>query len=120
VSLHGTPRAESARRAAVRQGSAIRRARGGRRLTKAERLQLWESHGGRCHLCGRPVPIELMHVEHKVALANGGTDGLDNLAPAHPDCNLRKGSRKSPRKKGLKRSALRAKPKTRDLPEDVF
>ena len=120
MSLHGVPRAESARRARVRQGSAIRRTRGGKRLTKAERQQLWASHNGRCHICELPVPLERMHVEHKVALANGGADDLENMAPAHSACNLEKGSRQGARRKGLRRKPLRAKPRARTLPDDIF
>jgi 5-methylcytosine-specific restriction endonuclease McrA len=32
-----------------------------------------------------------LHVEHVIALANGGLHSLDNCRPAHGICNVRKG-----------------------------
>jgi len=124
VSITGVTRAESRRRAAVREGGAIRRARergaGGPPITKATRDMVWERDGGCCYLCKLPVPREQLSIEHVIALANGGTNHPDNLRAACRGCNSRKGARTVARRKGLRRSPLKAKPRVRPLPDDVF
>jgi hypothetical protein len=50
--------------------------------------------GNRCEYCGLPqtaAPFLAFHVEHIRARQHGGTDDLDNLALACPDCNAHKG-----------------------------
>jgi hypothetical protein len=37
-------------------------------------------------------PLALLHVEHIIPKAHGGSDDLDNLALACIDCNLHKGT----------------------------
>ena len=32
-----------------------------------------------------------LHIDHKIAIAAGGSDTLDNLSPTHGICNLKKG-----------------------------
>lgn len=85
-----------------------------------DRDEIWQRANGICHLCKLPVPRERFHVEHVIPLSAGGTNTADNLAPAHPRCNLKKGSRVGPRKNGLRRTAWRPKPKPLDVPDDVF
>jgi 5-methylcytosine-specific restriction endonuclease McrA len=49
----------------------------------------------RCEYCQRrqvDSPLIPLHVEHIVPRRHGGTDSLDNLALACPECNLHKGS----------------------------
>jgi len=53
-----------------------------------------------CWICGEPIDYTLPHtdpksfvVDHKVALALGGTDTIDNKAAAHRECNRDKGAR---------------------------
>ena len=50
---------------------------------------------GHCAICGRLLPGDLteVHVDHKRALADGGTSDPDNLQAAHAICNLVKGPR---------------------------
>lgn len=44
-----------------------------------------------CHLHQDDSPLAVLHVEHIIPKAHGGTDDLDNLALACIDCNLHKG-----------------------------
>lgn len=50
--------------------------------------------GAPCHICGEVIDYSLPHlapgafvVDHIVPLSRGGTDTLDNKAPAHRSCN---------------------------------
>lgn len=43
-----------------------------------------------CHLCGLPGADT---VDHIIPRAKGGTNDLRNLAPAHNQCNARRGAR---------------------------
>src|ERR1035437_3739735 len=56
--------------------------------------------GGRCHICRRPLAWSnygrhgsrgAWEVDHSIALANGGTNRLNNLYPACTSCNRSKG-----------------------------
>lgn len=67
--------------------------------------QLLELHGSICHLCNKGIDLSAprkvgelgweygLHIDHIVAIANGGPDSLDNVRPAHGVCNLQKGSK---------------------------
>jgi 5-methylcytosine-specific restriction endonuclease McrA len=67
--------------------------------------QVLELYGNDCHICGEAVDLDAtrrvgrpgweqgLHIEHVIALSNGGTDSLDNVKPSHGQCNLQKGSR---------------------------
>jgi 5-methylcytosine-specific restriction endonuclease McrA len=49
----------------------------------------------RCEYCHRSQgdsPLIAFHVEHIIPRKHGGSDVLENLALACPDCNLHKGS----------------------------
>ena len=54
-------------------------------------LALNESQGGRCFYCA--APLVTFHLEHKIPLARGGTNDLDNLCLSCPTCNHRKGQK---------------------------
>lgn len=49
--------------------------------------------GNRCEYCrlSQSYSALSLHIEHVIPRQHGGTDSLDNLALACPDCNLRKG-----------------------------
>lgn len=48
---------------------------------------------GKCTVCRKQVdPSKEWHEEHIVALFSGGTNDISNLGPAHPECNLAKGT----------------------------
>lgn len=56
-------------------------------------------HGWYCALCDRPIDWTLhwsdplaLSIDHVIPLALGGTDDLDNLQPAHRECNVLKGA----------------------------
>jgi 5-methylcytosine-specific restriction endonuclease McrA len=50
-------------------------------------------YGDRCVHCGRPGSTS---VEHVTPRSYGGLDILDNLRPAHPVCNFRRGTKPMP------------------------
>jgi len=45
----------------------------------------------RCRYCGRAAPDVALHVDHVVAIANGGKTEMGNLVAACADCNVGKG-----------------------------
>lgn len=61
-----------------------------RRLTKAQRLQVYEKYGGKCAYCGNHISLDEMQVDHIKPLALGGADDMSNLAPACRMCNFYK------------------------------
>lgn len=61
------------------------------RLSRRDRLSVWEAHGGVCVLCGNKInPTDKWVVEHIRALALGGLDTKDNMGPAHHFCAAEK------------------------------
>ncbi len=83
-----------------------------------DRKAIWEIHGKCCHICKLPVPFDRMHLDHIVALANGGTNTTANLAPAHESCNTSKGARSGEKRKGLRSKGFRRKKVPPKLPDD--
>lgn len=84
---------------------------------------IYAAAGGRvcCAVCRLPVPREHASLEHVVALASGGAhDAVNAATVSHRRCNSRKGTRTGPRRKGLKRSPLRRKPRATQGPEGAF
>jgi len=66
-----------------------------RRLTRAERHQIWTKTEGLCYLCRKQIPPKSdWHVEHVLAFSKNprANDVLSNMLPAHSGCNLSKGS----------------------------
>jgi 5-methylcytosine-specific restriction endonuclease McrA len=59
-------------------------------MTPKRRLKIWTASNGLCWLCGKLVRFEEAELDHKIALINGGSDGDDNIAPAHPNCHRAK------------------------------
>ncbi|WP_372465527.1 HNH endonuclease [Streptomyces olivaceus] len=60
-------------------------------VTVRDVSRLWNRYGRSCAYCGQSSAS--LHQEHIVPIARGGTDGVGNLVPACPDCNLAKGDR---------------------------
>ena len=50
-----------------------------RKLTAAERQQIYEKFGGRCAYCGCKITIKDMQADHVVPLHLGGADDISNL-----------------------------------------
>lgn len=69
------------------------------------RLQaIFERANGRCHLCGKKLAFSnygahgrrgAWEVDHSKPIADGGTDHLNNLYPAHTSCNRSKQAQSS-------------------------
>ena len=58
-------------------------------MSEARIARIFAANDGRCHICGRKLrPGEDYEIDHKIALARGGTDDDDNLAPACSGCHL--------------------------------
>lgn len=57
------------------------------------RFEVFKRDGFTCHYCGAHPPGVLLHVDHIVAVANGGENDPDNLITSCEACNLGKGAR---------------------------
>lgn len=56
-------------------------------LTPTQRLKMFEAHKGICCCCGAYIKAgERWIDEHIIPLALGGTNDLENRAPAHEKC----------------------------------
>lgn len=58
-----------------------------RAISKKLRLLILERDGFKCCLCGRTARETKLEVDHKVPVAKGGTDSLNNLWTLCIDCN---------------------------------
>ena len=67
------------------------------RLLRQSVLDKW---GTNCHICGEAIDLKAnrqtnpkgLHLDHVIALKNGGHHTLENVKPSHVFCNLSKGS----------------------------
>lgn len=57
------------------------------------RFEVFKRDRFTCAYCGRTPPEVLLHVDHVVPLAAGGSDDITNLITACATCNLGKGPR---------------------------
>lgn len=62
-------------------------------ISKKTRFDVFKRDGFACQYCGAHPPSVLLHVDHIVAVANGGGKDFDNLVTACEPCNLGKGAR---------------------------
>lgn len=60
-------------------------------LSKKLRFEIFHRDRFTCQYCGRTPPAVLLHVDHIVAVINGGSNESDNLVTSCADCNLGKG-----------------------------
>lgn len=58
--------------------------------TVADVLAQLEGQQHRCWWCRAKIHGKRYHVDHRIALANGGSDGPENIVIACPECNVRK------------------------------
>jgi len=63
------------------------------KIPKKLRFEVFKRDLGKCQYCGRGAPDVVMHVDHKVPLAKGGTTTLDNLQLLCEEDNLAKSDR---------------------------
>lgn len=57
------------------------------------RFQVFSRDGYRCAYCGVTGKDSALHVDHKISVADGGTDETENLVTACEQCNLGKGAK---------------------------
>lgn len=62
-------------------------------LSKKTRFEVFKRDGFTCIYCGGRPPNVILHCDHVVAVARGGTNEIDNLVTACDACNLGKGAR---------------------------
>ena len=67
--------------------------------------QMLKKYGTDCYLCNSPIDMNAprqvgksgwengLHIEHVIAISNGGPDTLANVRPAHGLCNLNKSNK---------------------------
>lgn len=87
---------EYARRNKVRKTDAVIDRRARKRNQFVERVYRKKVHArdsGACYLCGNPVTLQEMNVEHVVPLSRGGLHGYANVRTSCSGCNTRKGTR---------------------------
>lgn len=58
---------------------------------KRLRFEVLKRDGFRCRYCGLGTVATLLHVDHVVPVAEGGSDAPENLITACAECNLGKG-----------------------------
>jgi 5-methylcytosine-specific restriction endonuclease McrA len=56
------------------------------RLTAAERAEIFNKTGGKCHICGGDIQGS-WNADHVMAHSAGGKHSTDNYLPAHSTCN---------------------------------
>lgn len=75
----------------ARDHCARRRARClGTQVETFTRAAIFRRDRGICHACHRKVDPRHWHLDHLVPLARGGEHTRQNVAVAHPECNLRR------------------------------
>jgi hypothetical protein len=62
-------------------------------ISKKTRFDVFKRDGFKCQYCGAHPPQVLLHVDHILAVANGGKNNFDNFVTACEPCNLGKGAR---------------------------
>lgn len=62
-------------------------------LSKSLRFEVFKRDGFVCQYCGSHPPAVILHVDHIIAIANGGNNEIDNLVTSCASCNLGKGAR---------------------------
>lgn len=85
-------------------------------VSAGSRFEIFKRDRFTCQYCGPHPPGVLLHVDHIVAVASGGTNDLHNLVTACEPCNLGKGARAlGHRKPSLKDQSAQTKERERQL-----
>lgn len=87
-----------------RKGASYGKNRTSHRSWRATRTWARRTMDPTCHLCGRPIDLtisnyrlpEAWSLDHIVPVAMGGSNQVENLAPAHRGCNSAKGDGTTP------------------------
>ena len=58
-----------------------------RQINNKLRFQILERDDHKCRYCGRRAPDVVLHIDHIIPVAKGGTDAPDNLVTACQPCN---------------------------------
>ena len=58
-----------------------------RKITKAERMQIYAMFEGHCAYCGCEITLQKMQIDHIEPLALGGADEISNMFPSCRSCN---------------------------------
>ena len=61
-------------------------------LSKRVRFEVFKRDHFTCTYCGQKPPDVMLHVDHIVAVIEGGSDEADNLVTSCSSCNLGKGA----------------------------
>lgn len=95
----------------------VQRAKPRRRFISAKtRFDIFKRDRFTCQYCGSHPPGVLLHLDHIVAVASGGTNDPHNLVTSCEPCNLGKGARHlGDSKPSLKDQAEQAKERERQL-----
>ena len=64
-----------------------------REFSDAQKLEMYESQGGVCPLCGKKFTLEEMHADHVTPWCKGGKTTLENGQMLCHDCNWTKGKK---------------------------
>lgn len=62
-------------------------------LSKRIRFDVFKRDGFECQYCGNHPPAVILHVDHLIAVANGGGNEMENLITSCEPCNQGKGAR---------------------------
>jgi hypothetical protein len=62
-------------------------------VSTATRFDVFKRDRFTCVYCGRQPPAVILHIDHIIPVAEGGTNESGNLCTACSDCNLGKGAR---------------------------
>jgi len=83
---------------------------GGGTHTAADLFWIEEAQLCSCYYCGVPLPLEpAVHVDHKLPLSRGGSNGRENLALACAPCNLQKSTKTAEEFMEIKQRELSAR-----------
>lgn len=63
-----------------------------KQISKGKRFHILGRDGFKCVYCGSAPPDVVLHIDHRVAVANGGGNDDDNLVTACLACNIGKGA----------------------------
>ena len=64
-----------------------------RRISAQIRRAVFERDSFTCQYCGLRGTVETLNLDHIKPLMRGGTDDIDNLVTACPNCNIQKGAK---------------------------